>query len=171
MTQAAFPSPGPLHRAPGTEGRMCRKELPQQACDCAPWKGRLWSWHWLGSWNLGFRRVPTIPWLIRGARCPQTVQTTWSMLTTCFPAGTLGFGSVPGRGRLCDQPPVNTLGAGSLRGFPGRRHSTGVGTTHCWGIKCILRDSLGGALDAWAWFLPTSACTSPSLIVLRVPLL
>lgn len=34
--------------------------------------------------------------------------------------GSLEFWSVPGRGCLGDQPPINTLGAESLMGFPAR---------------------------------------------------
>ena len=70
-----------------------------------------------------------------------------------FLPGSLEFWHVLGRGCLCDQPWVTTLGMSSLMSSPGWQHLTCVVTVCCWGIKHSLHDSTGRRLwGAWAWF-------------------
>ena len=54
----------------------------------------------------------------------------WFLLNTCFPSGHLELLYTLGRGRLHDQPPIETLGAESLKSFPGRWPFAGVVTVH-----------------------------------------
>ena len=46
------------------------------------------------------------------------------MLSTCFVTGSLEFGYMPGRGCLCDEYPIKTLGTKIPVTFPGWQHFT-----------------------------------------------
>lgn len=52
--------------------------------------------------------------------------------------GKLGTWKVPGRGRLCNQPPVNTLGTESPLGVPGRGHFTCCHNASPWDSACAV---------------------------------
>lgn len=69
-----------------------------------------------------------------------------------------------GRGCLCDQPLVKTLGAEFLMNLVGRQHFTCVVTMFC-DIKCFLCDSTGRALLE-AFMISSGLCFDFALIFL-----
>lgn len=134
-----------------------QKRVPQQAWDCPPWKGLLArlppEWH-LGTWIVG-AFPSSLMWVAHYAHL--FVQRMRLMLNTSFLLEGLVFWYLLGRRCLCEQLPVKTLGTESLTSFPGRRHFTGIVTSHCpvWLHWTRL-------WEAWAWFpLDFAPCTCP----------
>ena len=54
----------------------------------------------------------------------------WLIVNISFPSRCLEYGYMLGKGCICNQPPIKTLGVEPLMSFPGWEHFRNV-TTHC----------------------------------------
>lgn len=102
--------------------------------------------HWVSTYEsgLGHKQSTVVPTTTKsGSLCLNHLYKPY----TCLPPGSLEFWCVPGRGCLCDNPPVKLWAWESLISFPDW-HFARIVILVAGKFKCILCDSLEEALGS-----------------------
>lgn len=128
---STFLSQGPVPISPPPGRLLSRKSLPGRPEGAILRKAHLQGVPLAGAWELGFLECShhILP-DEHGSLCPNCAKSV-VYAERLLPSGSLGLWYAPGRGCLCDQPPVATLGPMFPISFPGRRHFTCIVTIQC----------------------------------------